>query len=106
MRGTRIMKQYLSITPAVIFYQGTTTSTGVMRQASRMQPRSQMASGSKKQTASITINTPLDPSARSGGPNVGFGMRWQGHSDWDNIHQYPAAWNGIQPRVAWYPLVS
>ena len=53
-------------------------------------------------TAPITINTPLDTSARSGGPNFGFGLRWQGHSDWNN--QYPAAWKGIQPRVAWYPL--
>ena len=53
-------------------------------------------------SAPITINTPLDTSAKQGGPNFGFGMRWQGHSDWNN--QYPAAWKGIQPRVAWYPL--
>lgn len=53
-------------------------------------------------SAPITINTPLDTSAKQGGPNFGFGMRWQGHSDWNN--QYPAAWKDIQPRVAWYPL--
>ena len=32
-------------------------------------------------TAPITLNTPLDPAAPSGGPNFGVGMRWQGHYD-------------------------
>src|SRR3990172_3088434 len=48
-------------------------------------------------TAPITINTPLDSSAQPGGPNIGFGMRWQGHFDSVTDPQ-------PQPRNKWYPL--
>ena len=38
-------------------------------------------------TVPITLNTPLDPASPSGGPNFGFGMRWQGHYDWWPVSQ-------------------
>ena len=44
-------------------------------------------------TAPLTLNTPLDSASPSGGPNFGFGMRWQGHYD-----------SKIQPRTGWWPL--
>jgi len=45
-------------------------------------------------TVPITINTPLDPSAPSGGPNFGISMRWQGHNKL----------SGEQPGVKWWPI--
>ena len=44
-------------------------------------------------TAPLTLKTPLNSASPSGGPNFGFGMRWQGHYD-----------SKIQPRTSWWPL--
>ncbi|MFZ3384619.1 MAG: DUF1349 domain-containing protein, partial [Candidatus Methanoperedens sp.] len=48
-------------------------------------------------TAPITLNAALDSSAKPGGPNFGFGMRWKGHYD-----SVPPT----QPRWLWVPLGS
>ena len=46
-------------------------------------------------TAPFTLNAPLNSASPSGGPNFGFGMRWQGHYD-----SVPP----VQPRYIWDPL--
>ena len=76
------IKEANSIRPAIIGYD-------------RMITIGNMTWDDYEITAPITLNAVLDSSAKPGGPNFGFGMRWQGHYD-----SVPPA----QPRYVWDPL--
>ena len=76
------IKEANSIRPAIIGYD-------------RMITIGNMTWDDYEITAPFTLNAPLNSASPSGGPNFGFGMRWQGHYD-----SVPP----VQPRYVWDPL--